>query len=92
MAAETHDFDLAGLRLAAGEGRRLTLDVRIEPLLLGGERYAAAPERVPVELEVSRMLGGGYALPAALPGRARGAVYALSEAGWTARAGAEPRG
>ncbi len=62
MAAETHDFDLAGLRLAAGEGRRLTLDVRIEPLLLGGERYAAAPERVPVELEVSRMLGGGYAL------------------------------
>jgi uncharacterized protein len=62
MAAETHDFDLAGLRLSAGEGRRLTLDVRIEPLLLGGERYAAAPARVPVTLEVSRMMGGGYAL------------------------------
>ena len=62
MAAETHDFDLAGLRLGAGEGRRLELDVRIAPLLLGGESYAASPERVPVELEVSRMIGGGYAL------------------------------
>ncbi len=62
MAAETHDFDLAGLRLSAGEGRRLALDVRIEPLLLGGERYAAVPARVSVTLEVSRMMGGGYAL------------------------------
>jgi uncharacterized protein len=62
MAAETHDFDLAGLRLSAGEGRRLELDVRIEPLLLGGERYAPAPACVPVELEVSRMMGDGYAL------------------------------
>ncbi len=62
MAAETHDFDLAGLRLSAGEGRRLELDVRIEPLLLGGEPYAASPARVPVQLQVSRMMGGGYAL------------------------------
>jgi uncharacterized protein len=62
MAAETHDFDLAGLRLSAGEGRRLELDVRIEPLLLGGEPYAAAPARVPLTLDVSRMMGGGYAL------------------------------
>ena len=62
MAAETHDFDLAGLRLSAGEGRRLELDVRIEPLLFGGEPYAATPERMPVELQVSRMMGGGYAL------------------------------
>jgi len=62
MAPEAHDFDLAGLRLRAGEGRRLELDVRIAPLVLGGERYAAEPARVPVELEVSRMTGGGYAL------------------------------
>jgi uncharacterized protein len=62
MAPETHDFDLAGLRLSAGEGRRLELDVRIEPLLLGGEPYAASPARVPVVLQVSRMMGGGYAL------------------------------
>ncbi len=62
MAAETHAFDLAGLRLSPGEGRRLALATRIEPLLLGGERYVAEPELAPVELSVSRMAGGGYAL------------------------------
>ena len=68
MAAKTHDFDLAGLKLSAGEGRRLELEVPIEPLLLGGERYTAgAPTdrrsaSVPVQLDVSRMMGGGYAL------------------------------
>jgi uncharacterized protein len=62
VSAEAHDFDLAGLRLAAGEGRRLDLDVRIAPLVLAGERYRAEPELVPVQLEVSRMVGGGYAL------------------------------
>jgi uncharacterized protein len=62
MAAETHDFNLASLRLSAGEGRRLELAVRIAPLVLGSERYTAEPARVPAELEVSRMAGGGYAL------------------------------
>jgi uncharacterized protein len=57
-----YDFDLAGLRLSAGEGRRLVLQTPVEPLLLGSERYAAEPARVPVELSVSRMSGGGYAL------------------------------
>lgn len=58
----THDFDLAGLRLSTGEGRRLELSVRIDPLDLGGERYACSPETVPVALDVSRMTGDGYAL------------------------------
>jgi uncharacterized protein len=62
MVARTNSLDLAGLRLSAGEGRRLELSVPIEPLLLGSERYAAEPEWVPVELDVSRMSGGGYAL------------------------------
>jgi uncharacterized protein len=62
MSGETHVFDLAGLRLSPGEGRRLKLDVRIEPLVLGSESYAAEPARVPVELDVSKMLGGGYSL------------------------------
>ena len=62
MAAETHDFDLAGLRLSAGEGRRLELHVPIELLTLGSEIYSARPRRVPVELSVSRMSGGGYSL------------------------------
>src|SRR6516165_55960 len=62
MAALADDFDLAGLRLAPGEGRRLELETRIEPLLLGSECYVTEPQRVPVRLDVSRMLGGGYAL------------------------------
>jgi uncharacterized protein len=57
-----HAFDLAGLRLSVGEGRRLQLEVPIAPLVLGSERYAAQPARVPVALDVSRMTGGGYAL------------------------------
>jgi uncharacterized protein len=61
-AALTHDFDLAGLRLSPGEGRRLHLEVSIDPLLVGGERHTVAPARVPVELDVSRMIGAGYAL------------------------------
>jgi uncharacterized protein len=62
MAPAAHDFDLGGLRLSAGEGRRLELEAPIEPLLLGSERYLAEPARVPVELTISRMIGGGYAL------------------------------
>ncbi len=68
-ATETtqRELDLAGLRLSPGEGRRLELRTPIEPLLLGSERYAAealdgGSAGVPVELTVSRMTGGGYAL------------------------------
>jgi uncharacterized protein len=60
--ARASELDLAGLRLVPGEGRRLELEVQIEPLAFGSERYVAQPARVPVQLEVSRMLGGGYAL------------------------------
>jgi uncharacterized protein len=62
MSAVADEFDLGGLRLTAGEGRRLELSVGIDPLVLGGESYEVEPARVPVGLEVSRMSGGGYAL------------------------------
>jgi uncharacterized protein len=62
MAALTDEFDLAALRLSAGEGRRLELELALEPLTLGSERYTAEPDRVPVTLEISRMTGSGYAL------------------------------
>jgi uncharacterized protein len=62
MAPAAHDFDLGSLRLSAGEGRQLELEAPIEPLVLGSERYVAEPARVPVELTISRMIGGGYAL------------------------------
>ncbi len=60
--ARASHLDLAGLHLGAGEGRRLQLEVDVEPLLLGSQSYAAEPGRVPIRLDVSRMLGGGYAL------------------------------
>ena len=62
MAALTHTFDLAPLKLSPGEGRHIELDVPIEELELGGESYRAQPATVPVVLDVSRMMGGGYAL------------------------------
>ncbi|MHB1469357.1 MAG: YceD family protein [Solirubrobacteraceae bacterium] len=62
MPAMAHDFDLAGLRLQSGEGRRLELTVPLPAVTLGGERYESRPENVPVQLEVSRMAGHGYAL------------------------------
>jgi uncharacterized protein len=55
-------FDLRGLRLHAGEARRLDLEVALDPIELGGQRYLARPESVPVRLDVARTTGGGYAL------------------------------
>ncbi|HTP23732.1 MAG TPA: DUF177 domain-containing protein [Solirubrobacteraceae bacterium] len=58
----TDTFDLGGLRLTSGEGRRLDLSVAIEPFSLAGERYPVEPALVPVRLDVSRTTGNGYAL------------------------------
>jgi uncharacterized protein len=55
-------FDLGGLRLTTGEGRRLELQVAIDPVEMGGERYAADPALVGLVLDVSRTTGSGYAL------------------------------
>ena len=81
MSARADEFDLGGLRLNAGEGRRIELSVGIDPLELGGERYEVEPEQVPVELEVSRMTGGGYALKLSFEAALTGTVHALSEGG-----------
>jgi uncharacterized protein len=67
MAARAHEFDLGALRLSSGEGRHVELEAPVEPLALGGERYQVEPtERgpagIPVALDISRMMGGGYAL------------------------------
>ncbi len=58
----TDTFDLAGLRLTAGEGRRLDLHVALEPFSLAGQTYPVQPELVPVRLDISRTTGDGYAL------------------------------
>lgn len=62
MPVRTDTFDLGGLRLSSGAGRRLDLDVAIDPLVLGGERYEVDPYLVPVQLDVSRTNANGYAL------------------------------
>jgi uncharacterized protein len=62
MPLRTDSFDLAGLRLSSGEGRRLDLHVAIDPFVLGGERYPVQGDLVSIRLDVSRTSGGGYAL------------------------------
>jgi uncharacterized protein len=62
MALHADEFDLAGLGLVSGEGRRLELRVRVSPLELANEHFAAVPAEVDAVLDVSRMTGFGYAL------------------------------
>jgi uncharacterized protein len=62
MSLRTDTFDLGGLRLTSGEGRRLDLHVGIDPFERAGERYVVEPDVVPAELDVSRTTGSGYAL------------------------------
>jgi len=56
------DFDLGRLALSGGEGRRLSLDVRMDAFAFGGERYSVAPAPVRVVLDVSRLAGSGFSL------------------------------
>ena len=62
MPPRTDTFELAGLHLTSGEGRRLDVTVSIAPFSLGGETYAVTPDVVPAVLDVSRMTGEGYSL------------------------------
>lgn len=62
MALRTDSFDLEGLRLTSGEGRRLDLEVSLRSFELGGERYPVVPAVVPVRLDISRTTGQGYSL------------------------------
>jgi uncharacterized protein len=62
VGAPIDSFDLGALRLTSGEGRRLDLDVSIEPYTLGGDSYQVLPAVVPVRLDVSRTTAQGYAL------------------------------
>lgn len=58
MGGTTDSFDLGRLKLHSGEGRRLQLDVTIDPLDLGGERYEVEGGRVPVTLDASHTTTG----------------------------------
>ena len=58
----TDTFDLTGLRMTSGEGRKLELTVAIDPFELGQDTYAVVPVAIPVELQISRTTAQGYAL------------------------------
>lgn len=58
MANASTIIDLARLSLSHGEGRRLDLPVRLEPLQLGGQSYEVAPDTVEARIDVSRPSSG----------------------------------
>jgi len=49
--------DLRTLRLRPGEVRKETLDVVLEPFVLGGQRYDATPATIPVAFEIAQASG-----------------------------------
>lgn len=55
-------FDLGSMHLQSGEGRKLALNIGIEPFILAGESYLVRPSLIPVRLDISRTTGAGYAL------------------------------
>lgn len=71
MAHASSIIDLARLSLSHGEGRRLDLPVRLEPLELGGQSYAVSPAEAEARLDVSRH-SSGYAFRLRFPLRIEG--------------------
>jgi uncharacterized protein len=62
MSPRVDSIDLAPLRLASGEGRRIDAEIAIEPFALGGEQYHVVPSPAAARLDVSRTTASGYAL------------------------------
>src|SRR5215210_5526615 len=58
MGAATDSFDLGRLKLSSGEGRRLELEARLDPLHIGGQHYTVDGGNVPVRLDVSHTTTG----------------------------------
>ena len=54
-------IDLETMHLRPGEGRHVDTEVRIEPLMLGGQRYTVDGDTVDTRLDVTRTVSG-YAL------------------------------
>jgi DUF177 domain-containing protein len=61
VSQRADSLDLGSLNLPVGGGARLDVEVRVEPVRLGGERYAVGPGSVDARIEVSRTTSG-YAL------------------------------
>jgi uncharacterized protein len=77
--ASTTVVDLSRLSLSHGEGKRLDFPVRLDPIELGGQTYAASPEAVPARLDISRP-SRGYAFRLRFPFRIDGPCVRCLEA------------
>jgi uncharacterized protein len=62
MGIPADSLDLGGMRLTSGEGRRLELPLRIEPITLGNDTYTVDPQPISAGLDISCTTGDGYAL------------------------------
>jgi uncharacterized protein len=51
-------FNLNNVKLRTGEQFRETVDVQLEPLILGGQEYVPAPDEVPSELTITKATSG----------------------------------
>ena len=65
-SAPTTIVDLARLSLSHGEGRRLSVPVRLAPLALGGQTYTATRDAIEARLDLSRP-SSGYAFRLRFP-------------------------
>ena len=72
MPQRTDIFELERLGLRPGEGRRFELHVDVAALSFAGSRYEVEPQPLPVVLDVSRLVGNGYALRLRFAARAEG--------------------
>ena len=51
-------FDLRSVSLRSGEQHRETVEIELEPLVLGGQEYEPVPDPVPASLAVTRASSG----------------------------------
>jgi uncharacterized protein len=51
-------FDLGRLRLRSGEERREAVEIELEPLVYGGQRYLPVPQTIEAELTITRASSG----------------------------------
>jgi uncharacterized protein len=51
-------FDLRRIRLRSGEEHREAVEIELEPLVYGGQRYLPVPEKIEAELAITRATSG----------------------------------
>jgi uncharacterized protein len=71
-------FDLRKARLRSGEEWRDEVELELEPLELGGQRYLPVPERVPAELRLTKA-STGTVLELSFTARLHGPCYRCLE-------------